>query len=81
MTGMGQQKKLLSTPTDIEGHRGKDGRFYVLDFARVFPPEHPTVAGISSLVLPFLFCLYFVFVIFLRTRVHELLGLKRACYT
>jgi hypothetical protein len=24
---------------DIEGHKGTDGRYYVLDFARVFPPE------------------------------------------
>lgn len=28
-------------PSDIEGHLGTDGRYYVLDFARVFPPEAP----------------------------------------
>lgn len=28
-------------PADIEAHRGKDGKFYVIDFARVFPPEAP----------------------------------------
>ena len=28
----------LYGPTDIEVHRGRDGRFYVLDTARVFPP-------------------------------------------
>lgn len=28
-------------PGDIEGHMGTDGRYYVLDFARTFPPEHP----------------------------------------
>jgi tetratricopeptide (TPR) repeat protein len=28
-------------PGDIEGHRGTDGRYYVLDYARTFPPEHP----------------------------------------
>lgn len=28
----------LFGPTDIEVHLGSDGRFYVLDFARVFPP-------------------------------------------
>jgi len=27
-------------PGDIEGHAGEDGRYYVLDFARLFPPEH-----------------------------------------
>lgn len=26
-------------PGDIEGHRGSDGLYYVLDFARTFPPE------------------------------------------
>ncbi len=25
--------------TDIEAHLGLDGRFYVLDYARTFPPE------------------------------------------
>ncbi len=28
--------------TDIEGHLGKDGNRYLLDFARVLPPETPT---------------------------------------
>jgi hypothetical protein len=28
-------------PGDIEGHLGKDGRFYMLDFARLMPPECP----------------------------------------
>ena len=28
-------------PADLEGHRGKDGRMYLLDFSRVFPPEAP----------------------------------------
>jgi hypothetical protein len=26
---------------DCEGHQGKDGRYYVVDLARVFPPEFP----------------------------------------
>eukprot|EP01125_Pyxidicula_operculata_P005438 TRINITY_DN1931_c0_g2_i1.p1 TRINITY_DN1931_c0_g2~~TRINITY_DN1931_c0_g2_i1.p1 ORF type:complete len:2425 (-),score=534.59 TRINITY_DN1931_c0_g2_i1:786-8060(-) len=29
-------------PGDIEGHRGTDGRYYLLDFSRVMPPEAPT---------------------------------------
>ncbi len=29
-------------PVDLEGHRGKDGRYYLLDFARLFPAERPT---------------------------------------
>jgi hypothetical protein len=28
-------------PGDIEGHHGTDGRFYMLDFARLMPPECP----------------------------------------
>lgn len=27
---------------DIEGHVGNDKRYYLLDFARSFPPEDPT---------------------------------------
>lgn len=26
---------------DVEGHIGEDGLYYLLDFARVFPAEHP----------------------------------------
>ena len=32
----------LHGPVDIEGHYGSDGRFYLIDFARVFPPEYFT---------------------------------------
>jgi ubiquitin-protein ligase len=28
----------LHGPIDVEGHQGHDGRFYVIDLARVFPP-------------------------------------------
>jgi Clustered mitochondria len=34
----------LHAPVDIEGHRGTDGRYYLLDFARVLPPETPDPA-------------------------------------
>jgi hypothetical protein len=30
--------KELYTPADIEGHKGKDGRVYIIDFARLMPP-------------------------------------------
>lgn len=36
---VGGQK--LYSAGDCEGHRGKDGRYYVVDLARVFPPEFP----------------------------------------
>lgn len=34
----------LYSACDVEGHRDADGRFYVIDLARTFPPEHPDVA-------------------------------------
>jgi hypothetical protein len=35
------ETKVLSTAADVEGHLGTDGRFYMVDFARVFPPTTP----------------------------------------
>ena len=32
---------LIHGPCDLEGHIGTDGRFYILDLARVFPPQTP----------------------------------------
>lgn len=32
----------MHSACDIEGHVGTDGRNYLLDFARSFPPEDPT---------------------------------------
>ena len=32
-------------PGDIEGHLGTDNNLYLIDFARVFPPEAPVVAA------------------------------------
>lgn len=47
LVGMGERKELLCMPCDIEVHRGYDGRTYMLDFARLFPPEAP-----GSSILP-----------------------------
>jgi hypothetical protein len=33
------------TGADVEGHLGHDGRFYVLDIARLFPPQSPRVCS------------------------------------
>lgn len=33
--------KTLYGPVDIEGHQGLDGRYYVVDTARLFPPATP----------------------------------------
>jgi hypothetical protein len=41
-------RKQIYGPTDIEGHLGRDGRFYMIDFARLFPPEPPTATGAGA---------------------------------
>jgi hypothetical protein len=33
--------KILHTAADVEGHAGLDGRYYMVDFARMFPPTTP----------------------------------------
>ncbi|KAL6050026.1 Clu domain-containing protein [Balamuthia mandrillaris] len=35
-------RRFLYGPLDLEGHQGYDNKLYVLDTARVFPPEAPT---------------------------------------
>jgi len=40
-TGLGEFKEWLHGPCDIEGHQGKDGKFYVVDTARIWPCETP----------------------------------------
>ncbi|GAM27028.1 hypothetical protein SAMD00019534_102030 [Acytostelium subglobosum LB1] len=37
--------KSICGPIDIEGHIGNDNRFYLLDFARLAPPEPPVNRG------------------------------------
>lgn len=36
--------KLFYGPADLEGHVGTDGRRYLLDFSRTFPPVPPTAS-------------------------------------
>lgn len=36
------QNVLICAPADIEVHQGSDNRYYVLDTARVMPPERPS---------------------------------------
>ncbi|KAF2076806.1 hypothetical protein CYY_001883 [Polysphondylium violaceum] len=40
---VGCDKKVIFGPGDIEVHRGFDGRAYMVDFARIFPPEYPCI--------------------------------------
>jgi hypothetical protein len=37
----GKNNVTVYSPVDLEGHVGTDGRFYLLDFSRVFPPVTP----------------------------------------
>jgi tetratricopeptide (TPR) repeat protein len=39
--GLSGSKTLMHGPADCEGHLGRDGRFYLIDLARVYPPETP----------------------------------------
>lgn len=39
--GFGESKAFIYAPSDIEVHHGHDNRFYLIDFARVFPPQAP----------------------------------------
>lgn len=37
----GTLEEYLYSPADLEGHRGLDEKYYLLDFSRVLPPETP----------------------------------------
>lgn len=39
---VGLVKKVLFGPGDLEGHHGEDDRYYVIDFARLYPSEPPS---------------------------------------
>lgn len=41
----GFSQAMIYGPADIEGHRGDDDRFYLLDFQRLMPPEWPIEKG------------------------------------
>ncbi|KYQ99698.1 hypothetical protein DLAC_03638 [Tieghemostelium lacteum] len=40
---VGLSQTFIYGPGDIEVHKGTDGRYYMIDFARIFPPEYPLV--------------------------------------
>jgi len=42
----------LHSAVDMEGHKGADGRYYVLDTARVFPPEPPLRTFVAVIIPP-----------------------------
>ena len=37
--GLTQEPREMLLPADVEGHRGADGRYYLLDVQRLFPSE------------------------------------------
>lgn len=41
VTDSKMEKHVLYGPTDIEVHLGYDGRYYLLDSARLMPPQTP----------------------------------------
>ncbi|EAL63725.1 hypothetical protein DDB_G0287315 [Dictyostelium discoideum AX4] len=45
---VGANKVFIYGPGDIEIHAGLDGRKYMLDFARVFPPEFPKILSTNK---------------------------------
>lgn len=44
-------ERTLASCADIEVHAGRDGRWYIVDTARVFPPERPSTL-LPALLLP-----------------------------
>jgi hypothetical protein len=48
---VGPHETLVHAVADIEGHVGNDGRFWLLDFARVAPPQPVTRADPSGAML------------------------------
>ena len=71
ITTIQQQPIGLSAPFDVEGHRGRDGRYYLLDFSRTMPPEKK-----NRLVCPgscgggcaHFFHFFFIFFFFILSR-------------
>ena len=51
LVGVGGQQREICGPCDIEGHRGRDGKMYVVDTARLFSPEKPSRVFLALLIL------------------------------
>jgi len=45
--GLTKLEKTMYGPVDIEGHKGMDGRSYIVDTARLFPPA-PPIRGVRG---------------------------------
>ena len=42
LVGKDNEQHFIHGPFDMEGHAGMDGRYYLLDFSRLFPCQVPT---------------------------------------
>eukprot|EP00009_Paramoeba_aestuarina_P012013 CAMPEP_0201539336 /NCGR_PEP_ID=MMETSP0161_2-20130828/70080_1 /ASSEMBLY_ACC=CAM_ASM_000251 /TAXON_ID=180227 /ORGANISM="Neoparamoeba aestuarina, Strain SoJaBio B1-5/56/2" /LENGTH=818 /DNA_ID=CAMNT_0047946657 /DNA_START=38 /DNA_END=2494 /DNA_ORIENTATION=- len=48
LAGLGDDPKFVIGPCDQEGHLGTDGKLYVIDLARLYPPETPDITKKGS---------------------------------
>ena len=48
LAGLGDDPKFVVGPCDQEGHLGTDGKLYVVDLARLYPPETPDITKKGS---------------------------------
>ena len=69
------QQKQLSTPCDLEVHRGTDGKIYLIDFSRLMPPENPHTN--KSYYFYFYLFFYFSIYCFRKTKFSYLYELLR----
>jgi len=51
LAGLQEERRVMVySAADLEGHRGRDGRYYLIDFSRTFPcetPQHVKIKGIN----------------------------------
>ena len=56
----------MYSAVDIEGHKGHDGRYYLLDFSRTFPPENPSPSEkFSHLYKMLRYIIFYLFLYFI----------------
>ena len=53
----------MDSAADVEGHRGEDGLFYLLDFSRTMPPVRPDPRFFIFLIFIFGICIIIIIII------------------
>ena len=61
----------MYSAVDIEGHIGSDGRFYILDFSRTFPPEAPKEESEKKFAHLFRLLRYLFFFLFFKNLIYS----------